>query len=143
MAPHPGHAMPADKDPVQQEGDCAWQPCNWCASEPIRRRSKPASPATSSPAILRPGCRTISATTTGQFFSGIWESSPGKWRVSYAENEFCGILSGRVVLTGADGKAQEFKAGDAFIIPAGFEGTWETVEPSANGKRSSRRRKRS
>jgi hypothetical protein len=66
---------------------------------------------------------------TGQFFSGIWESSPGKWRVSYAENEFCGILSGRVVLTGADGKAEEFKTGDAFIIPAGFEGTWETVEP--------------
>ena len=66
---------------------------------------------------------------TGQFFSGIWESSPGKWRVSYAENEFCGILSGRVVLTGADGKAQEFKTGDAFVIPAGFEGTWETIEP--------------
>ena len=66
---------------------------------------------------------------TGQFFSGIWESSPGKWRVSYAENEFCEILSGRVILTGADGQRQEFKAGDAFVIPAGFEGTWETVEP--------------
>ena len=67
--------------------------------------------------------------TTGQFFSGIWESSLGKSRVSYSENEFCGILSGRVVLAGADGEAQEFKAGDAFVIPAGFEGTWETVEP--------------
>ena len=65
---------------------------------------------------------------SGQFFSGIWESSPGKWHVSYSENEFCGILSGRVVLTGADGKAQEFKTGDAFVIPAGFEGTWETIE---------------
>jgi uncharacterized protein len=66
---------------------------------------------------------------TGQFFCGIWESSPGKWRVTYVENEFCGILSGRVALTGADGKAQEFKAGDAFVIPAGFAGTWETIEP--------------
>jgi len=65
---------------------------------------------------------------TGQFFSGIWESSPGKWRISYSESEFCGILSGRVILTGADGKPHEFKAGDAFVIPAGFEGTWETVE---------------
>jgi uncharacterized protein len=65
---------------------------------------------------------------TSQFFSGIWESSPGKWRVTYAENEFCGILSGRVVMTNAAGDAQEFKAGDAFVIPAGFEGTWETVE---------------
>ncbi len=66
---------------------------------------------------------------TGQFFSGIWESSPGKWRVTYAENEFCGILSGRVILTNADGESQEFKAGDAFVIPAGFAGTWETIEP--------------
>jgi uncharacterized cupin superfamily protein len=66
---------------------------------------------------------------TAQFYSGIWESSPGKWRVSYSESEFCGILSGRVILTAADGKAQEFKAGDAFVIPAGFEGTWETLEP--------------
>jgi uncharacterized cupin superfamily protein len=66
---------------------------------------------------------------TGQFFSGTWESSPGKWRVSYAENEFCGILSGRVILTGADGQPHTFAAGDAFVIPAGFEGTWETLEP--------------
>jgi uncharacterized protein len=66
---------------------------------------------------------------TGQFFSGIWESSAGKWRVSYAENEFCAILSGRVILTGADGQPQEFTTGDAFVVPAGFEGTWETVEP--------------
>jgi uncharacterized cupin superfamily protein len=67
--------------------------------------------------------------TTGQFFSGIWESSPGKWRITYSESEFCGILSGRVILTDASGKAEEFKTGDAFIVPAGFEGTWETVEP--------------
>jgi hypothetical protein len=67
--------------------------------------------------------------TTGQFFSGVWESSAGKWSVSYTENEFCGILSGRVILTSADGTAQEFKAGDAFVIPAGFAGTWETLEP--------------
>ena len=67
--------------------------------------------------------------STGQFFSGIWESSPGKWPISYSESEFCGILSGRVILTDKAGRAEEFKAGDAFIVPAGFEGTWETVEP--------------
>ena len=39
------------------------------------------------------------------------------------------LLRRERVLTGADGKAQEFKTGDAFIIPAGFEGTWETIEP--------------
>ena len=34
-----------------------------------------------------------------------------------------------MILTDADGEAQEFKAGDAFVIPAGFAGTWETIEP--------------
>lgn len=66
---------------------------------------------------------------TGQFFSGIWEATPGKWPVSYAEEEFCGILEGKVVLTNAEGIAETFAKGDAFIIPKGFTGTWETIEP--------------
>lgn len=66
---------------------------------------------------------------TGQFFSGIWESSPGKWRVDYGEEEFCAILAGKAILTDADGEAQAFTVGDAFIIPKGFKGTWETIEP--------------
>jgi uncharacterized protein len=65
---------------------------------------------------------------TGQFFAGIWECTPGKWRVSYAEEEFCAILDGRAILTDAAGKAETVKAGDAFVIPKGFAGTWETVE---------------
>ena len=31
---------------------------------------------------------------SGQFFSGIWECTPGKWPVSYSESEFCAILEG-------------------------------------------------
>ena len=65
---------------------------------------------------------------SGSFFSGIWESTPGKWSISYTEDEFCTILQGRVVLTDESGKSESFKAGDAFVIPAGFKGTWETVE---------------
>ena len=26
-----------------------------------------------------------------QFFSGIWESTPGKWAVDYVEEEFCAL----------------------------------------------------
>ena len=66
---------------------------------------------------------------SGQFFSGIWESSVGKWRVRYSESEFCAILEGKVVLTGEDGRAESFGKGDSFVIPSGFVGTWETVEP--------------
>lgn len=65
---------------------------------------------------------------TGQFFAGIWESSPGKWQVNYGEEEFCAILAGRITLTDADGEAQSFQTGDAFIIPKGFTGTWETID---------------
>ena len=63
-----------------------------------------------------------------RFFAGIWESTPGKWRVRYEEEEFCVILSGRIVLTDESGAAERFGPGDAFIIPAGFSGIWETVE---------------
>jgi uncharacterized protein len=49
--------------------------------------------------------------------------------VSYDEWEFCHIISGECELK-KDGsrKAWRFKKGDAFIIPAGFKGTWETVK---------------
>jgi uncharacterized cupin superfamily protein len=66
---------------------------------------------------------------SGQFFSGIWESTPGKWPVRYSETEFCAILEGKCVLTDEGGKAETFGNGDSFVIPSGFVGTWETVEP--------------
>lgn len=66
----------------------------------------------------------------GRFFAGTWSSTVGTWRVSYTEHEFCHLLEGVVVLTAADGRAWRFAAGDAWVIPAGFTGTWETVEPA-------------
>src|SRR4051812_27688442 len=57
---------------------------------------------------------------TGQFFAGRWSSTKGKWRVRYTENELCVMMAGRVVLTGDDGAASSFGAGDAFVVPAGF-----------------------
>lgn len=64
----------------------------------------------------------------GHFDAGVWESTPGRWRVCYTEHEVCVLLAGRVRLTGAGGAVAEFAAGDTFIVPAGFEGEWETVE---------------
>ncbi len=62
------------------------------------------------------------------FFAGIWEAEPGCWSVSYTENEFCQILSGRSVLRDASGREHELRAGDNFVIPAGFSGQWEVLE---------------
>lgn len=65
---------------------------------------------------------------SGQFFAGIWEATPGKWQVNYGEEEFCAILSGKATLTDVEGHAETFVTGDAFVIPKGFSGTWETIE---------------
>jgi uncharacterized cupin superfamily protein len=69
------------------------------------------------------------ADSTQQFFCGIWTSSAGKWRVRYTEHEFCVLIEGRVRLESADGEKHELRAGDAFVVPAGFEGIWEVIEP--------------
>ncbi len=64
-----------------------------------------------------------------QFFCGIWTSTAGKWRVRYTEHEFCVLIEGRVRIESSGGEKHELKAGDAFVVPAGFEGIWEVTEP--------------
>ncbi|MEJ5084646.1 cupin domain-containing protein [Brucella pseudogrignonensis] len=66
--------------------------------------------------------------TDGKLFAGIWESSPGKWRIEYDEWEFCHILAGHSVLTEEGGEARTLKAGDSFVIQPGFKGTWDVIE---------------
>jgi uncharacterized protein len=68
------------------------------------------------------------ADASQQFFAGRWSSSPGKWRIRYSESEFCCLIKGRVVLQDLAGERWEFGPGAAFVVPAGFEGTWEVVE---------------
>jgi len=62
------------------------------------------------------------------FYVGRWRCTPGRWRIAYTEQEYCLLLSGVSVLTADDGTATTVRAGDAFVIPAGFRGTWEVVE---------------
>ena len=64
-----------------------------------------------------------------QFSCGIWTSTAGKWRVRYTENEFCVLIEGRVRIESISGEKHDLRAGDAFVVPAGFEGIWEVVEP--------------
>ena len=65
---------------------------------------------------------------TGQFQVGVWRSEPGKWRVAYTEEEYCHVLEGRSVITDESGHAVTVSAGDGFVIPAGFVGTWEVLQ---------------
>ena len=61
-------------------------------------------------------------------YAGLWQSTPGKWRISYSEWEYFRILSGYSILTGADGSVTQLHPGDSLILRPGFEGTWEVVQ---------------
>jgi uncharacterized cupin superfamily protein len=64
----------------------------------------------------------------GGLYAGVWEATPGKWRIEYEEWEFCHILSGVSIITEEGGEAHTVRAGDAFVIRPGFKGTWDVVE---------------
>jgi uncharacterized cupin superfamily protein len=64
----------------------------------------------------------------GGLYAGIWESTPGTWRIVYDEWEFCHILSGVSIITEEGGQARTVTAGDSFILRPGFKGMWEVVE---------------
>ncbi len=65
---------------------------------------------------------------TGKFRSGVWESTPGKWKAIPEKNEFCYIIEGKVSIADSQGNEKIYVAGDAFLIPMDFDGTWEVLE---------------
>ena len=67
---------------------------------------------------------------SGRFFAGIWRSSVGAWRVSYTENELCVLTAGRIRITDDSGRQSTYGPGDSFVMPAGFSGLWEVLEPA-------------
>lgn len=61
-------------------------------------------------------------------YCGLWQSTPGAWRVSYDEWEYVHILAGHSVLTDDAGHQTTLKAGDSAIFRPGYRGVWEVVE---------------
>jgi uncharacterized cupin superfamily protein len=75
-----------------------------------------------------PKFRTWNVEERDGLYCGIWEATPGKWKIAYDEWEFCHILSGVSVIAEDGGEAHTVKAGDSFILRPGFKGTWEVLE---------------
>jgi uncharacterized cupin superfamily protein len=67
---------------------------------------------------------------SGRFMSGIWHSERGRWQILYTEEEYFHVLEGRSVITDQAGNALTVSAGEECVIPAGFTGTWEVLEPT-------------
>ena len=64
-----------------------------------------------------------------RFHVGQWASGVGAWRVQYTEYELCHLLEGSVRISPEDGAGRVYRAGDTFVIPSGFRGIWEVIEP--------------
>lgn len=63
--------------------------------------------------------------------AGYWTGEPGWVAIDeWPYNEVCVILDGRVAIEDADGERVEFGEGEAFLVPAGFRGTWHTLRPT-------------
>jgi uncharacterized cupin superfamily protein len=65
----------------------------------------------------------------GTFTTGTWTHPRGLIDVEATCDEVCVLLEGHVRLTDRSGYTTEFKAGETFVIPRGFKGTWNTIEP--------------
>lgn len=61
-------------------------------------------------------------------YCGLWQSTPGAWRVSYDEWEYVHIREGHSILHGQDGAQTHLRAGDSLVIRPGFAGVWEVIE---------------
>ena len=61
-------------------------------------------------------------------YCGLWQSTPGAWRVTYEEWEYVHILEGISILHEDNNPPVTLRAGDSFVIRPGFKGVWEVVE---------------
>ncbi|GGF78701.1 MULTISPECIES: cupin domain-containing protein [Rhizobium] len=64
----------------------------------------------------------------GGIYAGVWEATPGTWRIVYEEWEYFHILSGHSIVTEEGGKPVHLRAGDRMVLRPGFKGTWQVVE---------------
>jgi len=65
----------------------------------------------------------------GPIETGVWEANPGTFEATRdGYHELCYLLSGRVTLTEHGEQPLEVAAGDLFVTPAGWRGTWQVHE---------------
>ncbi len=67
----------------------------------------------------------------GDLSVGLWACEVGRWRIVFPEgkDEYFFVLEGVVRLHDTAGTFTEFRAGQGGVIPGGFDGAFEVVEP--------------
>jgi uncharacterized protein len=62
--------------------------------------------------------------------AGVWACTPGGWAIEDRPNtEVNVILSGRARITNDDGSVIELEPGDLVVLPTGWSGRWDILEP--------------
>ena len=65
----------------------------------------------------------------GSIHAGVWECTPGGWPTeNRGDTETASIVSGRGVITDADGTEQVLAPGAVVTLPAGWSGRWDITE---------------
>lgn len=64
-----------------------------------------------------------------QLITEVYEDNSATFDISepFPHDEYVLILSGKLILTGADGVSQEYVAGDSLVVPKGFTGVWKML----------------
>ncbi len=67
----------------------------------------------------------------GQMTAGIWACEVGRWRIVFPadKDEYFFVLEGHVRLHDPQGGFTDVRAGQGAVIPGGFEGAFEVLEP--------------
>ena len=61
---------------------------------------------------------------------GVWACSPGGWTVTdRLDTETVQILSGLARLSDAGGSSVDLGPGDILVLPKGWSGRWDVLEP--------------
>ena len=74
---------------------------------------------------------TLYESADGLMTAGIWSCEVGRWRIAFpaGKEEYFFVLEGHVRLHAPDGHWTDVRAGQAAVIPAGFQGAFEVLAP--------------
>jgi uncharacterized cupin superfamily protein len=64
--------------------------------------------------------------------TGIWDCTPGRWRLSVPRDEFCHFVSGRARYRSDKGEVIDVTPGTCVLFPAGWTGEAEIFETIRN-----------
>ncbi len=64
--------------------------------------------------------------------TGIWDCTPGRWRLSVPRDEFCHFVSGRARYTSDTSEVIDITPGTCVLFPAGWTGQAEIFETIRN-----------